>query len=59
MTVEQLRHYARYAVNGITLALAILALPALGAVVPVSWLPAIAQVAAVLNTILSLARRVA
>lgn len=51
-----LRHYLRYVVNGLALGVAVLALPELGAVVPVEWVPIVAASAAVLNQFLSLLR---
>jgi len=56
---ENIRHYARYAVNIVALLLALLTSPELGALVPAAWLPQIVAAAAVLNTLLSQLRRIA
>lgn len=57
MNIEQIRHYARYVVNGAALVLAVFALPEFGAVLPETALPVVASITAVLNTLLSWARR--
>jgi len=56
MTFDTLRHIARYVVNGLAFAVALLSLPELGYVVPVAWLPGIMVVTAFLNTLLSYLR---
>ena len=55
---EKIRHISRYAVNGLAFAAAVLTVPELGSIVPSTWLPHIAAVTAILNTVLSLFRRV-
>ena len=56
---ERLRHNARYVVNALALIVAVLTLPELGAVVPAGWLPALAAIVAIANTVLSRLRKVA
>jgi hypothetical protein len=55
---ETIRHWSRFAVNWTALILAVLSLPELGYVVPVAWLPAIVAITALLNTVLTILRRV-
>ena len=55
---EKIRHVLRYGVNGAAFALAVLTVPELGAIVPSTWLPHIVAQVAILNTVLSLFRRV-
>ena len=55
---ESIRHYTRYVVNGLALAVAVMTLPELGAIIPSAWLPGIVSTAAIINTILSWVRRI-
>ena len=53
-----LRKVLRYVVNLLALVAAVLVLPAFGALVPVSWLPQIAGIVAVINVVLSFIRQI-
>lgn len=53
-----LRKLFRYVINFGALFVAILTLPAFGAVVPEAWIPSIASVVAIVNTILSFIRQI-
>jgi hypothetical protein len=55
--VEQIRHVLRYVVNLAAFVVALLAMPEFGQVVPADWLPVIASVAATLNVVLTILRR--
>ena len=55
---EKIRHTSRYVVNVLAFAAAVMTVPELGAIVPSTWLPQIAAATAILNTVLSLFRRV-
>ena len=55
---ERLRHNARYVVNMLALVVAVLTLPELGATVPAGWLPVIAVIVTIANTVLSRLRKV-
>ena len=57
MNFDQIRHISRYVVNGLAFAAAVMTVPELGSIVPSSWLPQIAALVAILNTVLSLLRR--
>lgn len=50
------RKVARIAVNVLTLILAVLTHPMFGSMIPVEWLPNIASITAVINTVLSMMR---